>query len=92
MLNSKFDAPEGNVRIDPDTQHCYKTPRIGQIRSDGQFQIVWSASEPIKPEPYPSTRTASEWSVFLIDLYRRWDNQWSAPSTNAVIPPEETRN
>jgi urea transport system substrate-binding protein len=92
MLNSKFDAPEGNVRIDPDTQHCYKTPRIGQIRSDGQFQIVWSASEPIKPEPYPSTRTASEWSVFLIDLYRGWDNQWSAPSTNAVIPPEETRN
>ena len=31
MLNQRFQAPCGEVRIDADTQHCYKTPRIGRI-------------------------------------------------------------
>ena len=68
------------VRIDADTQHCYKTPRIGRIRSDGQFAIVWSAPQPIAPEPYPRTRTAAEWKAFLHDLYTGWGNQWAAPA------------
>jgi urea transport system substrate-binding protein len=49
-----FSAPEGLVRIDPRNQHTWKVPRIGQIDGNGQFKIVWSSEEPIKPEPYPA--------------------------------------
>lgn len=79
MLNLRFDAPSGNTRIDPDTQHCYKTPRVGQIRADGQFNIVWQASAPVAPMPYPTTRTAAEWKAFLHDLNAGWAGKWSAP-------------
>lgn len=79
MLNQRWTAPEGPVRIDADTQHCYKTPRIGRIRDDGQFEIVWTAPEPVRPEPYPPSRSAAEWKAFLHDLYAGWGNQWAAP-------------
>jgi urea transport system substrate-binding protein len=47
-----FSAPEGLVRIDPRNQHTWKVARIGQINRKGQFKIVWSSEEPIRPEPY----------------------------------------
>jgi urea transport system substrate-binding protein len=79
MLNQRLQAPGGEVRIDPDTQHCYKTPRIGQILADGQFEIVWAADQPLAPEPYPATRTAADWRAFLNDLFTGYGNRWSAP-------------
>ena len=79
MRGVRGEGPSGAIRIDPATQHAYKTPRIGQIRADGQFDIVWQAEQPVKPEPYPTSRTAAEWRAALTDLYRGWQNQWSAP-------------
>src|SRR5262249_34472012 len=64
-LNQRYDGPGAPVRIDPDTQHCFRTPRVGRINADGQFDVVWSAREPLAPEPYPATRTAASWKTFL---------------------------
>lgn len=47
-----FKAPGGTVKIDGDTQHLYKTVRIGQITGDGQFKEVWNSGDPVKPDPY----------------------------------------
>ena len=48
----EFDAPGGKVVIDGDNQHVYKTVRIGEVQSDGQFKEVWNSGEPVKPDPY----------------------------------------
>lgn len=55
-----FDSPEGRVTVDAENNHCVLTPRIGICRSDGQFDIAWEASEPVKPDPYLSTFGFSE--------------------------------
>jgi ABC-type branched-subunit amino acid transport system substrate-binding protein len=55
-----FDSPEGSVRVDAENNHCVLTPRIGVVRSDGQFQVVWESSEPVRPDPYLSTYGFSE--------------------------------
>lgn len=55
-----FDAPEGRVSVDEDNNHCCLTPRIGVCRHDGQFDIVWEAKEPVRPDPYFSTFGFSE--------------------------------
>ncbi|MFW5329661.1 transporter substrate-binding domain-containing protein [Hydrogenophaga sp. ZJX-1] len=55
-----FDSPEGVITIDADNNHCSLTPRIGVCRPDGQFDIVWQASAPVKPDPYLSTFGFSE--------------------------------
>jgi branched-chain amino acid transport system substrate-binding protein len=53
-LGLSLDAPEGPVQIDADNNHVWLTPRIGRVRSDGQFDIVWEGKGPIKPDPYLS--------------------------------------
>ncbi|MEW4488540.1 transporter substrate-binding protein [Thalassoglobus sp. JC818] len=80
FLNQKLEAPEGPIRIDPATQHCFKTPRIGQIRPNGQFDIIWTDAKPVAPAPYPPSRSTQDWRAVLHDLYSGWGNQWSAPS------------
>jgi urea transport system substrate-binding protein len=55
-----FDSPEGLLSIDPENNHCALTPRIGVCRSDGQFEVVWEGTGPIKPDPYLSTFGFSE--------------------------------
>ncbi|HZT28575.1 MAG TPA: urea ABC transporter substrate-binding protein [Bryobacteraceae bacterium] len=51
-LGQEFQAPEGLVRIDPKNQHTWKTVRIGQIRSDGQFNVVYATDSPVRPQPW----------------------------------------
>lgn len=46
-----FAAPGGLVRIE-NNNHLWKTCRIGKILPNGQFQIVWTSEQPIKPLPW----------------------------------------
>jgi urea transport system substrate-binding protein len=78
LLNQTFRGPGGEIRIDPDTQYCERTPRIAQIQPDGRFQVVWTSPAPVRPEPYPNTRTAEAWRAFLHDLYTGWGDRWEA--------------
>ena len=80
MLNQRINAAAGPLRIDATTQHTYQTPRIGKVQPDGQFEIVWMADAPVRPQPYPPSRSTSDWRAILHDLYTDWGNNWSAPS------------
>lgn len=48
----EFNAPGGPVKIDGETQHLYKTVRIGEVQADGQFKEVWNSGDQVKPDPY----------------------------------------
>lgn len=74
-----FKAPEGLVISDPKTQHTWKPVRIGQIKDDGQFEIVWDSQKEIEPKPYPETRSQDEWNKFLTDLFEGWGQKWANP-------------
>jgi len=47
-----FAAPEGLIRIDPRNLHTWRVARIGRVRRDGQFKIVWSSKDPLRPRPF----------------------------------------
>ncbi|GGP18587.1 urea ABC transporter substrate-binding protein [Nonomuraea glycinis] len=47
-----LERPEGLVTIDGETQHMYKTARIGIVQPDGLIKQVWDSGKPIKPDPY----------------------------------------
>ena len=77
-----FDAPEGKVRIDPDTHYTWRVVRLGQIVKGGQFDILWSSEKPRPPLPFPladAHRSPAAWETFLQDLYKDWGGQWEAP-------------
>jgi urea transport system substrate-binding protein len=80
MIRQRLTAPSGNIRIDSATQHTFKTPRIGRLQPDGQFEILWTSSKQEPPMPYAPSRTAESWRAFLHDLYLGWGNRWSAPT------------
>jgi urea transport system substrate-binding protein len=79
IANQTFKAPEGMVYVNTENNHAWKTVRIGRIRNDGQFEIVWSSERPVRPVPYPIYRSPSEWHEFLEALYMGWGNRWSNP-------------
>jgi ABC-type branched-subunit amino acid transport system substrate-binding protein len=52
VANQRLAAPQGEVRIDPQTFHAWLTPRIGRSAVNGQFDVLLEARSPIAPDPY----------------------------------------
>jgi urea transport system substrate-binding protein len=50
-VGQTMDAPEGKVTMQAN-HHISKTVRIGEIREDGLFDIVWSTEAPLDPIPW----------------------------------------
>jgi urea transport system substrate-binding protein len=80
LLGRVFDAPGGPVYVDPLNHHLWKTVRVGRIRDNGQFDIVWESPKPIRPQPFPASRPQAQWEAAVDELFRRWGGQWAAPA------------
>jgi ABC-type branched-subunit amino acid transport system substrate-binding protein len=52
VANQRLTAPQGEVRIDPQTYHAWLTPRIARSARDGQFEVLLEARSPVAPDPY----------------------------------------
>jgi urea transport system substrate-binding protein len=76
IADQSFAAPQGVVYVDAITHHTWKTVRIGRIRADGQFDIVWDSGRPVRPTPFPAYRSRAEWDAFLATLFERWGGRW----------------
>ncbi|MEO7403791.1 MAG: transporter substrate-binding protein, partial [Burkholderiales bacterium] len=52
-----FVGPSGfTVKMDEKNHHLHKPVFIGEVKADGQFNIVWQTKGPIKAQP---------WSLFI---------------------------
>ncbi len=49
--NLTFDAPQGLIKVDPDTHHIYCKARVGLVKEDGTIETVFASDDVIKPEP-----------------------------------------
>ncbi|WP_017306530.1 urea ABC transporter substrate-binding protein [Spirulina subsalsa] len=81
LKDQSLSAPQGPVYVDPQTQHLWKTVRVGQIDQDAQFKIVWSSGKPVRPIPYPMYRSETDWNKLLQQYQLQWRGQWSNPKT-----------
>lgn len=52
VTRQRIEAPQGPVRIDPQTLHSWLTPRIARSTPDARFDVIWDAGAPIRPDPY----------------------------------------
>ena len=86
LMGLSYDAPEGIVTIDPATRHAWRSFNMGKISEDGSINIVWSADYPIRPVPYPSSRSVMDWDSFLNNLYLSWNHSWVNHSPNVAKP------
>jgi urea transport system substrate-binding protein len=57
MGGQTYKAPSGfTLTMDASNHHLHKPVFIGEIRPDGQFNVVWKTKEPLRAQP---------WSPFL---------------------------
>lgn len=65
MAGQTFKAPSGIVsKMDEKNHHLHKAVFIGEVRADGQFNIVWKTKGPIKAQP---------WSPFIAGNEKKKD-------------------
>lgn len=78
--DQSVETPAGLMFLDRTTQYAWRTVRIGRIRRDGQFDVVWSSHRPVRPHAYPLTRTVDQWEQFLARWQAAWGGEWKRPS------------
>ena len=53
MAGQTFKAPSGiTSTMDPKNHHLHKSVFIGEIKADGQFNVVWKTPGPVKAMPW----------------------------------------
>ena len=53
MAGQTFKAPSGiTSTMDPKNHHLHKSVFIGEVKADGQFNVVWKTPGPIKARPW----------------------------------------
>jgi urea transport system substrate-binding protein len=63
LHNQAFNAPQGLIHINENSLQAWQFARVGKIRSDKQFTILWNSQKAIAPMPYIITRTQEEWDA-----------------------------
>lgn len=68
VAGQSFKAPSGfEIKMDEKNHHLHKPVVIGEIKEDGQFQIVWQTKGPIRAAPWSphvpeSAKKVADWT------------------------------
>ena len=53
MAGQTFQSPSGfTLTMDPTNHHLHKPVMIGEIKGDGQFNVVWKTKGPVRAQPW----------------------------------------
>jgi urea transport system substrate-binding protein len=53
MGGQTFNSPSGfKIEMDKTNHHLHKPVYIGEIKADGQFNVVWKSKGPIRAQPW----------------------------------------
>ena len=53
MAGQTFPAPSGiTSTMDAKNHHLHKPVLIGEVKADGQFNVVWKTPGPVKAQPW----------------------------------------
>ncbi|MDP1524554.1 MAG: urea ABC transporter substrate-binding protein [Rhodocyclaceae bacterium] len=53
MAGQKFKAPSGfEIKMDEKNHHLHKPVFIGEVKADGQFNVVWKTKGPVRAQPW----------------------------------------
>jgi len=53
MGGQSFKAPDGfEIKMDEKNHHLWKPVFIGEVKADGQFNVVWKTKGPVRAQPW----------------------------------------
>jgi hypothetical protein len=62
---TSLNGPSGIVALDAATRHLWRRVYVGHARADGQFDAVEISEAPIRPVPFPASRSRAEWHALV---------------------------
>jgi len=72
MAGQSFKAPDGfTIKMDEKNHHLHKPVFIGEVKADGQFNVVWKTPGPVRAQP---------WSPFIPGNDKKKDEPEMAPA------------
>ena len=78
MAGQTFKAPSGFVaKMDEKNHHLHKPVLIGEVKADGQFNVVWKTKGPVKAQP---------WSPFIAGNDKKKDEPQVMVAKKADAP------
>jgi urea transport system substrate-binding protein len=82
MGGQTFAAPNGfTIKMDEKNHHLWKPVFIGEVKADGQFNVVWKTKGPIKAQP---------WSPFIAGNDKKKDEpEAPAPAAPPAAAPKK---
>ena len=61
MAGQTFKAPSGIMsKMDEKNHHLHKSVFIGEVKADGQFNVVWKTPGPVKAQPWSPFITGND--------------------------------
>ncbi|PLR95767.1 transporter substrate-binding protein [Bacillus sp. T33-2] len=80
LSSKRIETPCGSVQVEADFRHLARPSRIGRVKTDGQFSIVWDSRENIRAKPFleKGKQTSSLLNPHILDV-------WMKISEEAVI-------
>ncbi len=84
LYGQSIAAPEGIISVDAATGHAWRSISIGRINKSRGIDQVWALDRPIRPVPFPISRTPAAWRMYLDNLYQAWGNSWANPEESAL--------
>jgi len=82
LPNSTFQGPQGGVLTDAEVLQLLWLPsRVARFNHLGKAEIISPPGSPIRPVPFPDSRTPEQWDRFLHELQDNWQGQWRAPDS-----------
>jgi branched-chain amino acid transport system substrate-binding protein len=68
LLGMSFQAPQGEIKIDPDNNHTYLQSRIATVDDSGEFSIKSMVRHMVKPDPYLVHPEIDDWSLRTLEV------------------------
>ena len=78
-IGQAFDAPQGRVEMQPN-HHISQTVRIGEVRDDGLFDVVWATDQSLVPVT---------WNQYVAET-KGYGCDWTDPNKGGKYKIEET--
>ena len=78
-----IDSPSGVISIDSETAHAWREVYVGKFLPNGKIESVWSSGRPVRPMPYPISRTKRSWIEYVESLHTAWGG-WTNPIDDSI--------
>lgn len=68
LIGTNFDAPQGQIKVDPDNNHTYLQSRIAKVDDNCEFIVQSKVRRAIKPDPYLVSPAIHDWSLRTLEV------------------------